>query len=230
MHKKTQWSRQETIALIWIVAAMVIAIAVSLWRGFPFPIFTLIFLLPPLIKLLVTKDAKRIGMGSMAWQTYLKWTAINLGILAAIYLIFEPLSGAYRFLVEEATQPTTQDPTFFWIPTFNSPTNWIGLVFYSGLVSLFAEELCFRGWLLRGLTTKLGAGWANIIQAAIFTLPQLVITFLMPNPLMSVVYGLIYSFVAIGLVNGMVANQSGNIWPNLTAAVVINFILTLFLI
>ncbi len=209
---------------------MVVAVGFSLWQGLNLPIFTLLFLLLPLINLLVRRDAQRIGMGAVGWEQVLKWTGINLVALAVVYAVFEPWSGAYRFLLREATRPEASDSTFAWLTIFSGPTGWLGMVLFSGFVSIFAEELCFRGWLLRVLEPKVGPVWANVIQAALFTLPQLVIVFLMPDPMMGIVYGLIYAFAAIGLINGWVSQKSSAIWPNLIAATVMNLILALVLL
>ena len=98
---------------------------------------------------------------------------------------------------------------------------------FSGLITIFAEELFFRGWLQNTLRPKVGKLWANVIQAALFTLPQLIVAFLMPSPVIGVVYGLVYSFGAIGMINGWIATQASAIWPNLIAATVINLILSI---
>jgi membrane protease YdiL (CAAX protease family) len=230
MKKKKQWGKQETFALTWLLGAIVVAVGFSLWQGLNLPIFTLLFLLLPLINLLVRRDAQRIGMGAVGWEQVLKWTGINLVALAVVYAVFEPWSGAYRFLLQEATRPEASDPTFAWLTIFNGPTGWLGMVLFSGFVSIFAEELCFRGWLLRVLEPKVGPVWANVIQAVLFTLPQLVVAFLMPDALMGIVYGLIYAFGAIGLINGWVSQKAGAIWPNLIAATLMNLILALVLL
>lgn len=230
MENRHLWGKQETFALVWLLAAAAAAIGFSLWQGESLPLFTLLFLLLPLNNLLVRKDARRIGMGEVRWTQVIKWAGINLAALILVFAIFEPWSGAYRFLLQEATGPKAADPTFAWLKVLTGLGGWLGIFLFSGLVSIFAEELCFRGWLLRALTPKLGAVWANLIQAALFTLPQLVVAFLMPEPLMGIVYGLVYAFGAIGLINGWVSHKAGAIWPNLIAATMMNLILAIILL
>lgn len=230
MNNKTTWGNQETFAAIWIIAALILAVLIPVWQGLSLPIFTFLFLILPLINLLRHKRAQRIGMGRIKPGKILKWTAINLGVLIIIYVIFEPWSGAYRFLLSEATGSGSTDPTFFWLRLFEGPAGWLGVFIFSGFITIFAEELCFRGWLLRTLEPKVGGFWANVIQAAIFTLPQLVVVFLMPSLTMGIVYGLVYSFGAIGLVNGWVSMKAGAIWPNLIAAAVMNLILSVLIL
>jgi membrane protease YdiL (CAAX protease family) len=230
MKKTNNWGKQETFAAIWLSAALILSVLIPVWQGLSLPIFTFIFLTIPLINLLRQKQAQRIGMGRIEAGKILKWSAINLGILILVYAIFEPWSGAYRFLLLEATGSGSTDPTFFWLRLFEGPLGWLGLLLFSGLITIFAEELCFRGWLLRTLELKVGGFWANVLQAAIFTLPQLVVAFLMPSLTMGIVYGLVYSFGAIGMINGWVSMKAGAIWPNLIAASVMNLILSILIL
>ena len=226
MNKEGKWHKQETLAFIWLISAIIFAIGFSIWQDLSIPLFTILFLLPPLINLLVKKDAQRIGMGSIPLGQFLKWAGINLAALILVYAIFEPWSGAYAFLLEEATGPASTDPTFYWLKEFSGIGGWIGMLFFSGFISIFAEEICFRGWLLNLLRPKTGLFWANVIQALMFTLPQLIVVFIMPSPIMGIVYGLVYAFGAIGMINGWVASQAGAIWPNLAAASIMNLILS----
>ena len=230
MTENKTWTSQDTLALIWLLAALALAITFPLWLGFNLPIFTLLFLLIPLVRLLLTKDAAKIGMGQIPLKSVLKWAGINLGALILVYAIFEPWSGAYAFLLEEATAPGTTDPTFAWLSLVDGPGGWAGMFLFSALISIFAEELCFRGWLLNLLQPRVGGMCANVIQAAVFTLPQLIVAFIMPSPVMGLVYVLVYAFGAIGMINGWVANKAGAIWPNLIAASLMNLILSLLLL
>lgn len=230
MEEKKTWGGQETIALIWLVSAVILAVLFSIWQEISLPLFTLIFLLFPLINLILRKDARRIGMGKISIPKLLKWAGINFGALVLVYAIFEPWSGAYAFLLDEATAAGVSDPTFLWLRLFDGVGGWIGMFFFSVLISIFAEELFFRGWILRALEPKIGWLWANLIQAALFTLPQLVLAFMMPTAVMGLVYGLVYAFAAIGFINGWVSHRAGAIWPNLVSATVMNLVLSLVIL
>jgi len=224
------WGSSETFAVIWIIAALLLAVLFPIWQDLSLPIFTLLFLIIPLVILIKRKNAKRLGMGKIELGMILKWAAINFGALILVYAIFEPWSGAYRFILSEATGSGSTDPTFFWLRLFEGPGGFLGMFLFSGLITIFAEELCFRGWLLRTLEPKVGGVWANVIQAAIFTLPQLVVVFIMPSLTMGLVYGLVYSFIAIGMINGWVSMKAGAIWPNLIAASLMNLILSVLIL
>jgi len=47
---------------------------------------------------------------------------------------------------------------------------------------------------------------------------------------MGLVYGLVYAFGAIGLINGWISMKAGAIWPNLIAAAVMNLILSIVIL
>ncbi len=230
MQNKKTWTSQESLALIWLLAAFAIAIVYPLWQDLNLPVFTLLFLAIPLVSLIATRDGKRIGMGKMKVSKLLKWTGINLAALILVYAIFEPWSGAYAFLLEQATGPESSDPTFALLSLIDGAGGWMAMFLFSSLISIFAEELFFRGWLQNLLRPKVGPLWANVIQAAAFTLPQLILAFLMPTIIMGLVLGLVYAFSAIGMLNGWVATRSGAIWPNLIAASVMNLILSILLL
>ncbi len=220
----------KTLALIWILAALTMAVIFSIWQSLNLPIFTLLFLILPLISLVRHKEASKIGLKPISVGSFLKWTAVNLGGLGLMYVIFESWSGAYAFLLKEATAPGAADPTFIWLSRLDGAAGWIGLLLFSGLITIFAEELCFRGWVQFRLMEKIKPIWANLIQAALFTLPQLIAAAMMPDPVQGIVYGLVYAFGAIGLFNGWIAQQAGAIWPNLAAATLMNLILSLIIL
>jgi membrane protease YdiL (CAAX protease family) len=230
MTKNNNRQRQELLAMVWLMGGLALAVALSLWLKANIPLFTLIFLLYPLINLVRRKDAAHIGMGQIPWQDFIKWSGINLAALIVVYAIFEPWSGAYAYLLEEATAPGATDPTFAWLTRFDGLGGWAGMFLFTGLISIFAEELFFRGWLQNALRPRVGGLWANVIQAAVFTLPQLIVAVLMPNPVMGLVYGLVYAFGAIGMINGWVATKAGAIWPNLVAATLMNLILSVLIL
>jgi membrane protease YdiL (CAAX protease family) len=96
-------------------------------------------------------------------------------------------------------------------------------------VTIIAEEMYYRGWLLQLLQRRLPTSAAIIVQAVLFTLPQGIAALLLA-PLQGVLYAVVYSWLAVGLVGGWAAARTQSIWPSLTAAVLFNFILTLVLL
>lgn len=226
-HQRTsgRWGGWESLALVWILGAFAAGSGATVLLAGTLPAFTFVWLAVPFVALLVTKDAARLGIRAVPWAKLLRTTAINVGLWWLLMLVFEPWTHIYRDLVREAVSGTTPDTTFGWLIRFPGPTGWLGMAFYSGLVTLFAEELFFHGWLLQLLLRRMRLEWAIVLQAVILSLPQLIVMLLFP-PGQAVVWILVYSFLAVGVVGGWAAARSGSIWPSLIAATLTNLILT----
>ena len=98
------------------------------------------------------------------------------------------------------------------------------MALYSGLVTLFGEELFFRGWLLQSLQKRMRTRWAVLTQAALFVLPNLLAALALPI-LQGWLYALVYSWLAIGVVGGWAAARTKSIWPSLISATICNLVL-----
>jgi membrane protease YdiL (CAAX protease family) len=92
-------------------------------------------------------------------------------------------------------------------------------------VTIFGEKLFFRGWVLQLLLRSLHVRWAIALQAALFTIPQLIAALIFP-PLQAFLWVVVYSWLAIGVAGGWAAAHTGSIWPSLAAATVVNLIWT----
>lgn len=98
------------------------------------------------------------------------------------------------------------------------------MIGFSGLVTIFGEELFFRGWLLQALRQRMNKNLAILVQAVLFTVPQALAGLLLA-PVQGVVYVVIYSLVAVGLVGGWAASRTRSIWPSLASATLWNALL-----
>jgi membrane protease YdiL (CAAX protease family) len=67
-------------------------------------------------------------------------------------------------------------------------------------------------------------GWTILIQAALFTLPQLLAALLL-SPLQGVVFAVVYSWLGVGVVGGWAAARTQSIWPSLASATLWNMIM-----
>lgn len=224
----TAWGRAETLALVWILAAMLLSVTVALLLHGVFPLFTLLWLAPPLYTLLRNKDAGRLGLRSISWATFVRISLLTLAGYGLLMALFEPWSHTYRMLVSAALSESSPDTTFGWLAWFPGPAGWAGMLFYSGLVTLFAEELFFHGWLLQSLLKVMRPARAVVLQAALQALPNLLAAFFLP-PLQGWLYALVYAFLEIGIIGGWAAARTGSIWPSLVAATLTNFVLVLVL-
>ena len=183
----------------------------------------------PLIAVARAKDASRVGFRPVSWQVIIQVTALNLGGLLLIMLLFEPWSHTYQTLLETVLSSQPPDTTFAWLLRFPRLPALGAMFLYSGLVTLFGEELFFRGWLLQLLQKRWGKVWAVVIQALLFTLPNLLVTFVLP-PMPGMLYAAIYTFLAIGLIGGWAASRTNSIWPSLISATLSNLIYVILLV
>jgi membrane protease YdiL (CAAX protease family) len=215
---------QEILALVWITLAIVLLFPVTSYLNGTFPIFTLILLVVPLFALLRNRDSRKIGFQTIRWCEFLKYTSLNLAGSLALGAIFEPWSHTYRLLLIEAISSAHLDTTFGWLVRFPGFNGWGGFVLYAGFVTLFAEEIFFRGWLLKWLKSRMSNWRAILLQAALFTLLQLLAAFFLP-PLQGILYVIVYSWLAIGLISGWIASRTESIFPSLASALFFNSIM-----
>ncbi len=100
---------------------------------------------------------------------------------------------------------------------------------HSGTVTILAEELLFRGWLLQLLLARTARKRAVVLQALLFTVPQLLPALLMPIE-QGIVYAVFYSWLIVGVVGGWAAARTSSIFPSLVSATVLNFLLATVLL
>ncbi len=221
------WGQAEIIGMGWIILALGALVPVTLLLQGAFPLFTVVWLIVPLVALLRSRDAGRVGLHAVPWREFLAVTALNLGALLLATMLFEPWSHTYGMLVQMALSSTPTDTTFAWLVRYDGLAAWGGIFLYSGLVTLFGEELFFRGWLLQFLQRRMRKSFAIVLQAALFTLPQLIAALFLP-PLQGVLYAVVYSWLGIGVVGGWAASRTSSIFPSLLSATLLNAIFIAF--
>jgi membrane protease YdiL (CAAX protease family) len=208
-----KWGNPETVFVAWVGSALLALVPVMVFLQGAFPLFTVLWLTVPLLVVLRTRDANRVGFRKIPGRVFISTTAINLGALLLVAIMVEPWSHSYQALVKGAIASLHPDTTFAWLIRFKGFTAWSGMLFYSGLVTIFGEELFFRGWLLQWLQRRMDTRWAIILQAALFSLPQLLAALLL-SPLQGVIYTVIYSWLAVGVIGGWAAARTNSIWPS----------------
>jgi len=218
-----RWRRRETLFATWTILALVSLPLVAGALDAAFPIFTVIWLLVPLVAVLLSRDAGRVGFRAVPLQDLVLVTVVNMAVVLLIFVLVEPSFHAYTRLLELVRAGRPADTTFAWLMRYEGVAAWGGLVLFSGLVTMFAEELFFRGWLLQLLLRHLARWWAIAIQAVLFTLPQSLVAFAM-IPVQGLVYIFIYSWLTIGIVGGWAAARTNSIWPGLLTATLFNLI------
>jgi membrane protease YdiL (CAAX protease family) len=194
-----------------------------------FPIFTAVWILVPLGVVLTTRDASRVGFRTVPWKVFVQTTAINLGVLVLIMVVFESWSHTYEKLLGFVLTAEPPDTTFGWLLRFPHLPAMGAMLLYSGFVTLFGEELFFRGWLLQLFQKHMRPIWAILLQALLFTIPNLLVSFALP-PLQGFLYALVYTWLAIGVVGGWAASRTMSIWPSLVSATLCNLILVALIV
>ena len=218
-------TRAFVVAVAWIVAALSAA-ALAAWRlDGAIPVFTFAWLLVPLVALVRHGDPGRIGFRRVPLGLLARTAGVAALAVTALTAVAEPWSGAYGALVDEALATDPVDTTFGWLARYEGLGAWAGFVLFSGLVTIFAEELFFRGWLLQLLGRHAGALRAIVAQAFLFSLLQLLPALLLSSVEAAVYVG-VYSFAAIGVVGGWAAWCTASIWPSLLVATAFNAVLT----
>ena len=208
---------------LWVFLALALLLPVTLLLQGSFPIFTVVWLVVPLVAVLRTKDASRVGFRAVPWRQLAQATALNLGGYLLLTLLLEPWSHTYEQLLTLALSGSAPDTTFAWLLRFPRPPALTGMLLYSGLITLFAEELFFRGWLLQLLQKRWGVTWAIILQALAFVIPNLLAALALPSP-QGWLYAFLYTGLGIGAIGGYAAARTGSIWPSLISATLSNFI------
>jgi membrane protease YdiL (CAAX protease family) len=219
-----RWSAKQVVCVAWVGLALLVLLPATVLLNGSFPFLSIIWLVVPLVVVVRSKDAHRIGFRGIHWRVFFSTAAINLSALLLIAVLAEPWSHAYQALVKAALASPSPDTTFAWLVRFNGVPAWAGLLLYTGLVTIFGEELFFRGWLLQTLQRCMKPVWAIVLQAALFTLPQLLAAFFLA-PVQGAVYAVAYSFLAIGVVGGWAAWRTQSIWPSLASAAIWNLVI-----
>jgi membrane protease YdiL (CAAX protease family) len=220
----TRWKPLQIVFTVWALLALVILFPVTQLLHGAFPIFTVVWIVVPLLAVWRSKDPGMVGFRSIPWRRLVQITAINLGLLLVLMLLFEPWSHTYQKLLNLALSSQAPDTTFAWLLRFPRLPALAAMTLYSGLVTLFGEELFFRGWLLQLFQKRLGAIWAVILQALLFVIPNLLVALALPS-LQGLLYVLVYTWLAIGMVAGWAASRTGSIWPGLISATLCNLFL-----
>ncbi len=224
-HERPPGGPAAAVAASWILGAFAAAVGATWGLGGALPIFTAIWLAVPLATLLHHRDPARIGIRRVPVRELALTTGVAAVLVLCLTTAVEPWSEAYAGLVHETLAVDPVDITFGWLVHFDGAGAWAAFVLFSGLVTIFAEELFFRGWLLQLLCRHTKPTRAIVVQAALFAMPQMLAAAFL-SPTQGVVYVAVYAFTAIGLVGGWAAWRTASIWPSLIVATALNAILS----
>ncbi len=210
------WGPAEKLLVLWSAVALASTGLVTTLLSASFPILTVVWIGVPLVSVLSTGDASRSGIRPIAWRLFLQTTAIYVSLLLLATVLVEPWSHTYEGLLRLALDRPSPDTTFAWLVRLNRPWSLTGMAIYSGLTTLFAEELFFRGWLLGVLRRRMNAFKAVLIQSLLFVLPNLIAVCFVPL-LQGTLYAIVYSWLVVGIGGGWAASRTQSIWPSLVS-------------
>ena len=201
------------VMVIWISSSIIITSISYLILQADFPLFIYLNLAISLIIILKTNNFNQYSLRMIKKYELLKFTSANLVPILIIYAIIEPWTHLYDELLMLSITDGV-DVTFGWITHYPRLIGFFFILVFSGFISIFSEELMFRGILEGYLLKKTNNQYAIIIQAFIFTIPQSLVAFILPLT-DGILYIIFYSFVGIGIVNGIIVFKSKSIFPSL---------------
>jgi uncharacterized protein len=144
-----------------------------------------------------------VGLGSIGW----KWLLVGLGAGVLACLANRIVVIVYILLTGDASNPQAD------FTGAAAPGGWslLGILLAGALLAAFAEELFFRG-IVYGALRRYGVLLATVVSALLFGLAHGV-NVVLP------------AAVLLGVVNAVLYERSGSIWPPIVAHAVNNAIL-----
>jgi len=112
LHK---FGNKEILAIGWILVALAMLFPAKKILGGTFPIFTVVWLVVPLIAILRNRDSSRIGIQVMHWKELFKYSMVTLAFSLALRAFFEPWSHTYQSLFSAEITGSHSDTTFGWL-------------------------------------------------------------------------------------------------------------------
>ncbi|MGM0445518.1 MAG: CPBP family glutamic-type intramembrane protease [Bacillota bacterium] len=212
---------------VWTVAALFLLFYQSRLYGTDTPLYTIIWLSLTFLVVLLSSDSKYAGFSKVKFSEFLLVFFLNFILLAAIFVVLEPLSGTFRLIIDKTIRSPIIDPAYYWITRYEG-WNAIGGFFLTNLIILiFAEEIFFRGFLIQYISLKMNKFWGVLIQAFIFLLFIVILDFNLP-PVENYIFLVGYSFFGRGIIGGWAAARTDSIWPSLFAVTLVNTLIIVF--
>ena len=172
---------------VWAAVALVSLVPLALLLDAAIPILTVVWIVVPVVVVARAGDASRVGIRTVPVRLVLETAALYLVIAFAVALLVEPWSHTYERVIELATTTRPIDSTFAWLVRYPGLAGIAGMTVYSAVITMFGEELFFRGWLLQYFRPRIGSARAVVLQAGLFAIPQMIVAAFM-SPLQAIVY------------------------------------------
>jgi membrane protease YdiL (CAAX protease family) len=212
----------KALTIGWLAAAAVAAVVVPVAIGASLPVLTLVWLAIAALVLHRTRTPAGLGLVQVPIGEFIR---ITLGATVAMTLLFgvaEMTTHPYRELLDLVREESAPDSTFAWVVDHGAGWGLVGFAVYGALVTIFAEEIVFRGALMTRLRPRgpwVAVGGTTVAFAAIQALPAALLPF---GAAMG--FLVIDAALAVGVVGGLAAHRTGSIHPALIAITVANVV------
>lgn len=214
------------ILTIWIMSSLLATTVAFIFLQSDFPFFIYLNLILSLIIVFKSKQIHQFGINTLPAKKLVLFAFVNLVSILMVYLLIEPWAHLYEKLLEISLEQGV-DITFGWIFHYPRIIALLIVLMFAGFVTIFSEELLFRGILEGYLLQKLPPVIAIAIQSIVFSIPQSLLLFVLPIG-DGLLYLIFYSIIAIGIINGIIVYKSKSIFPSVIAASFANFIMAIF--
>ncbi len=207
-----------TAAYAWLLAALTASVVVPVALGAALPVFTVVMLTVGLVVLWRSGSAEAIGLSCPARDRFVTTTLAATVLMTTLFGLAEAIWHPYRELLALVAESDAPDSTFVWV--VSGRHDLVAFVLYAALVTMFAEEVVFRGALLtrvrsRGPLPAIGVTTATF--AALQSIAALQLS-------VGAAFGFLVvdSIVAVGIVGGAAAWRTRSIVSGLIALTVAN--------
>ncbi len=220
--------RREYVFITWILLALFTLIIIIKTQKPDNPFLTFIWLLIPLFIVMKNKNANLVGFSKVPIKKLLAVTGIYLSISLTAIIIFEIITPTYKMLIELAIDNNQSDITFLWLNKYKGITGYILVFIISFFITIFGEELFFRGLLLQAFKRNFSDKFSILMQSVLFSLPHIIIAIFFMTPFHGLILILGYGIFIYGVMGGWAANKTNSFWPGLITASINNLLLVIY--
>lgn len=206
----------------WLAAAAVAAVVVPIAIGAALPVLTFVWLAVAAVALRRRGTPSVLGLVRPPRGELVRVTAIASLAMTVLFGVAELLAHPYRELLDLVREESSPDSTFAWVVEYGRGWGLVGFAVYGVFVTIFAEEIVFRGVLmtrLRQRGTVVAVGGTTVAFAAVQALPAALVP-----PAAALAFLLVDAVLAVGVVGGLAAYRTRSIHPALVAITVANVV------
>ena len=212
----------HAVTIGWLAAAAVAAVVVPLVIGAALPVLTFVWLVIAAVVLRRTGTPSSLGLVQVPGREFVQVTVATTVAMTLLFGTAEVLTHPYRELLELVRAESRPDSTFAWVIEYGGGWGLVGFAVYGALVTIFAEEIVFRGALMSRLRHRgiwVAVGGTTVAFAAGQALPAALL-----SVDAAVGFLVIDAVLAVGIVGGLAAYRTRSISPALVAITVANVV------